>query len=93
MKRIIAAVLLCSVIAGATAGALTGCTTDIPELPEESTTPTETEQEPVRPQDDYYRYINGEKLANATFEYGGRRSLEFFPGLRQETLGSLDLCR
>ena len=70
MKRIIAAVLLCSVIAGATAGALTGCTTDIPELPEESTTPTETEQEPVRPQDDYYRYINGEKLANATFEYG-----------------------
>ena len=72
MKRIIATVLLCSL----TAGLAAGCTEEIPVIPSE-TSETATAG-PVRPQDDYYRYINGEKLANARFEYGDSIAADAF---------------
>ena len=63
MKRLIGIVLT-----GAMAvSMLSGCTQVVIESKETSET---TEEAPVRPQDDYYRYINGDKLKNAEFEYG-----------------------
>ena len=64
MKRIIGIVLICAM----TAGMVTACAPTI-VVPE--TEPTETTAEAaVRPQDDYYRYINGDRLKNAKFEPG-----------------------
>lgn len=36
---------------------------------------------PVRPQDDFYRYVNGETLANAEFEYGNDSAARAFDPL------------
>lgn len=65
MKRAIGIALACSMICGI----LTACGPAVIEMPSEETTET-TAEAPVRPQDDFYRYVNGEKLANAEFEYG-----------------------
>ena len=72
MKRLIGIVLLSAI----TMGAVTACapTVVVPE-----TQPTETiEEKPVRPQDDYYRYINGEALKNAVFEDGSVSAADSF---------------
>lgn len=53
--------------------ALTGCSSGTVQDPPEVTEAVETEAsvtEPVRPQDDYYRYVNGDTLADAEFAYG-----------------------
>ena len=72
MKRLIGIVLICAM----TMGVVTACAPAI-EVPE--TEPAETTAEgPVRPQDDYYRYINGERLANAEFEYGAQNAESSF---------------
>lgn len=64
MKRIIGTVLLCTL----TICAVTSCA---PVVEVYESQPTETTEElPVRPQDDFYRYINGEALKNVSFEYG-----------------------
>ena len=49
---------------------LSGCssTVDTPLIEPDETEVVETG--PVRPQDDYYRYVNGETLADAEFMYG-----------------------
>lgn len=72
MKRIIATALLCSVAACA----FTGCTVEVPEQTKE--TAETTAEGPVRPQDDFYRYINGDKLANAEFGYGDNTAADAF---------------
>ena len=72
MKRLIGIVLICAM----TMGVVTACAPVI-EVPE--TEPTEsTSSGPVRPQDDYYRYINGDTLANAEFEYGSNSAADSF---------------
>ena len=63
MKRLIGIVL----IGAMTVSMLSGCTQVVIESKETSET---TEEAPVRPQDDYYRYINGDRLKNVEFEYG-----------------------
>lgn len=65
MKRVLGIALVCSMICGT----LTACGPAVIEIPPEETTET-TAEAPVRPQDDYYRYINGDRLKNAKFEPG-----------------------
>ena len=72
MKRLIGIVLICAM----TMGIVTACAPVI-EVPETETAKT-TAEGPVRPQDDYYRYINGERLANAEFEYGAETAESSF---------------
>ena len=61
---------------------LSGCTALLRRAGQASETTEETEttektvpEGPVRPQDDFYRYVNGEALANAEFEYGSASAL------------------
>ena len=72
MKRLIGIVLICAM----TTGVVTACAPAI-EIPESETSET-TEEGPVRPQDDYYKYINGDTLANAEFEYGENSAASSF---------------
>lgn len=72
MKRLIGIVLLGAI----TMGVVTACAPVVEVL---ETQPTETtEEKPVRPQDDYYRYINGEALKNAVFEKGKSSAADSF---------------
>ena len=63
MKRLIGVTLLCAM----TVSLISGCA---PVAVDTTQTTSETESAVVRPQDDYYRYVNGETLANAVFEHG-----------------------
>lgn len=44
----------------------------------QETEPSAVQTGPVRPQDDFYRYVNGEALANAEFEYGNDSAARAF---------------
>ncbi len=62
MKRFIALTVICAVT-------LTGCATIIePSVPDKSG--QQEEQVQVRPQDDFYRYVNEDSLKDTEFEYG-----------------------
>jgi len=65
MKRMKVLTVLC-----AAALLLSGCSNavDVPQTDPVETLPVE--EGPVRPQDDFYRYVNGETLADAEFAYG-----------------------
>ncbi|MBR4494140.1 MAG: M13 family metallopeptidase [Clostridiales bacterium] len=65
MKRMKVLTVLC-----AAALLLSGCSNavDVPQTEPVETLPVE--EGPVRPQDDFYRYVNGETLADAEFAYG-----------------------
>ena len=63
MKRLIGVTLLCAM----TVSLISGCA---PVTVDTTQTTLEIESVVVRPQDDYYRYINGEALDNAVFELG-----------------------
>ena len=58
------------------AGMAGGCTVQVPE--ETETSETVAALPPARAQDDYYRFINEETLANAEFEYGEQTAGEAF---------------
>ncbi len=59
-----------------TLGFLTGCAAPVEESVE--TEASEVVLGPARAQDDYFRYINEENLANAEFEYGEQSAGEAF---------------
>lgn len=65
MKRMKVLTVLC-----AAALLLSGCSNavDVPQTDPVETLPVD--EGPVRPQDDFYRYVNGETLADAEFAYG-----------------------
>ena len=63
MKRLIGVTLLCAM----TVSLISGCA---PVTVDTTQTTLETESVVVRPQDDYYRYINGDTLDNAVFKPG-----------------------
>lgn len=65
MKRMKVLTVLC-----AAALLLSGCSNavDVPQTEPVETLPVD--EGPVRPQDDFYRYVNGETLADAEFAYG-----------------------
>ena len=63
MKKLIGAVLIGTMAVSL----MTGCS---PSGPAVTRTTETTKQAEARPQDDYYRYINEERLKNAKFEYG-----------------------
>lgn len=66
MKRFIGTLLICSLALGW----LSGCSAVI-EVPDVTrSTNDETAQSEVRPQDDFYRYVNEKMLKNASFDYG-----------------------
>lgn len=63
MKRFIGTVLLCAM----TVSLFAGCS---PAEVETTESTESAESGPVRPQDDFYWYVNEEKLSSAVFEYG-----------------------
>lgn len=67
MKRSVGAVLVMLIGLGLT----TGCVkVEEPERLPETTTAQISETDTIRPQDDYYYYVNKDRLDNAEFEYG-----------------------
>ncbi len=65
MKRLVGAALLCAMAMSVISGCAPAEVTENETETSETTGVTE-----LRPQDDYYRYINGDTLSNAVFEYG-----------------------
>ena len=65
MKRLVGAALLCAMAMSVISGCAPAEVTEKETETLETTGATE-----LRPQDDYYRYINGDTLSNAVFEYG-----------------------
>ena len=63
MKRFIGVALLCAM----TVSLISGCS---PATVETTESTEVSESAPVRPQDDYYWYVNETSLSNAVFEYG-----------------------
>ena len=63
MKRFIGVALLCAMIVSL----ISGCS---PATVETTESTEVSESAPVRPQDDYYWYVNETSLSNAVFEYG-----------------------
>ncbi len=61
--------LLSLILAGTMTVAASGCA-KVVEPKRVPTAATEAEAKEIRPQDDYYYYINKERVDNATFEYG-----------------------
>jgi len=69
MKRFAALTLVCTI-------AVSGCTAV--EYYEPAVTAETGEEEPARPQDDFYRYVNEETLKNVEFKYGESKAGEAF---------------
>ncbi len=70
MSRFIGLAVLLTV--SAFLGSASGCSgssagTESVNVPDET---EQTSEDAVRPQDDFYRYVNGETLANAVYDYG-----------------------
>lgn len=61
--------LLSLILAGTMMVAASGCA-KVVEPVRVPTAPTAAEDKEIRPQDDYYYFINKERIDNATFEYG-----------------------
>ncbi|MBO4636931.1 MAG: M13 family metallopeptidase [Clostridiales bacterium] len=56
---------------------------------EETETAEEISEEPVRPQDDFYRYINGSRLQNAVFEQGETTAADTFSEVQDNVVTDL----
>lgn len=71
MKRILGLALICAM----TVGTVTGCS---PVVIEDTETSETTAEKPASPKDDYYRYVNEDRLKNAVFKYGETSAAEAF---------------
>ena len=71
MKRILGLALICAM----TVGTVTGCS---PVVIEDTETSETTAEKPASPKDDYYIYVNEDRLKNAVFKYGETTAAEAF---------------